>query len=68
MCAVDGQSVAAVTNKKVPYVLQLEVSPLRLPTLHSGSRPALRCMRTFNFSGNIYAHLKFTVYGRKQEY
>ena len=34
--AVDGQSVATVTNK-VPYVLQLEPSPLRLPTIHSSS-------------------------------
>ena len=32
--AVEGRSVAAVTNK-VPYVLQLEPSPLRLPMLHS---------------------------------
>ena len=33
---VDGRSVAAVTNKKLPYVLPLEPPSLRLPTLHSG--------------------------------
>ena len=39
--AVDGRSVAAVTNKsKVPCVLKLEPSPLRLPMLHTGSSPA----------------------------
>ena len=37
--AVDGQSVATVTNK-VPYVLQLEPSPLGLPMMHSSSSPA----------------------------
>ena len=37
--AVDGWSVATVTNK-VPYMLQLEPSPLRLPTMHSSSSPA----------------------------
>ena len=41
--AVDGRSVAAVTNKKVPCVLKLEPSPLQLPTLHSSSSPALPC-------------------------
>ena len=34
--AVNGWSVAAVTKKK-PYALQLEATPLQLPTLHSGS-------------------------------
>ena len=38
-------------------MLELEPSPLRLPTLHSGSSPALPCTRTFQFSGNIYVHL-----------
>ena len=37
--AIDGQSVATVTNK-VPYVLQLEPSQLQLPTMHSSSSPA----------------------------
>ena len=37
--AVDGWSVASVTNK-VPYLLQLEPSLLRLPTMHSSSSPA----------------------------
>ena len=36
---VDGRSVATVA-KKVPYVLQLEPSPLWLPTMHSSSSPA----------------------------
>ena len=35
--AVNGRSVAAITNKKLPYALQLEASPLRLLTLHSDS-------------------------------
>ena len=39
--AVDGRSVAVVTNKKVLCVLKLELSPLRLPTPHSISSPAL---------------------------
>ena len=30
-------------------MLQLEASPLRLPTLHSGSSPALPFTRRFNF-------------------
>ena len=38
---VDGQSVAATTNKKVLYMLQLEPTPLQLPMLHSGSSTAL---------------------------
>ena len=33
---VDGRSVATVAIK-VPYVLQLELSLLRLPTMHSSS-------------------------------
>ena len=37
--AVDGQSVATVTNK-VLYVLQLEPSSLQLPMMHSSSSPA----------------------------
>ena len=37
--AVDGQSVATMTNK-VPYVLQLEPSPLQLPMMHCSSSPA----------------------------
>ena len=37
--AVDGRSVATVTNK-VPYVLQLEPSLLRLRMMHSRSSPA----------------------------
>ena len=55
---VDGRSIAAVTNKMVPCMLKLELSPLCLPTLHSGSSQALpftieatptKCMRMFNF-------------------
>ena len=78
--AVDGWSVVTVTN-----VLQLQLSPLRLPTMHSSSSPAfslvprphgpmpihlLRLSRhkDVQFSENIYAHLKFTIYGRKQTY
>ena len=38
--AIDGRSVAAVTNKKVLCVLKLEPSPLWLPMLCTGS-PAL---------------------------
>ena len=37
--SIDGRSVATVTNK-VPYALQLEPSPLQLPTMHSSSSPA----------------------------
>ena len=65
--AIDGQSVAAVTNKsKVPCVLKLEPSPLRLPMLHSGSSPALsslstKCTRTFNFR-EIFKRA-FKIYG-----
>ena len=57
-------------------MLQLELSSLRLTTLHSGSSPALpftywgyllsACTRMFNFQLN--AHLKFMVYGHKQTY
>ena len=39
--AIDGQFIAAVTNKKLPCALQLEASPLRLLMLHSGSSPSL---------------------------
>ena len=55
-------------------MLQLEASLLRLPSLHSGSSPAFpftyrgylyEVHVDVQFSGNIYAHLKFTVYGRK---
>ena len=50
--AVDGQSVAAVTRRsKMPCVLKLELSLLRLPTLHSGSSPAFH--EDVQFSGNI---------------
>ena len=68
--AVDGRSVAAVTgNKKVPYVLQLEPSPLRLLPLHSGSSPALPYLLSARgrsiFGKYLNVHLKFTVYGRK---
>ena len=38
----------------------LELSPLRLPTLHSGSSPALPCTRTFNF-WEIFKHA-FQIY------
>ena len=62
--AVDGRSIAATTNKKVPYTLQLEASLLRLLMLHSGSSPAA----DVQFSENIYVHLKFTVNGCKQTY
>ena len=57
-------------KSKVPYMLQLEASPLRLPTLHSGSSPALPSTywgylhKDVQFSKNIYANLKFMVYGR----
>ena len=33
--AVDGRSISPVTNKKVPCVLKLELTPLWLPMLHS---------------------------------
>ena len=70
--AVDGRFVAAMTNKKVQYVLQLEASLLRLLMLHSGSSQALpftywgylymKCMRTpVHFSGNIHPHLNRNV-------
>ena len=58
----------------MPYVLQHEASPLRLPTLHSGSSPALpftylgylyEVHEDVQFVGKIYVHLKFTVYGHK---
>ena len=39
--AIDGQFIAAVTNKKLPCALQLEASPLQLLMLHSGSSPSL---------------------------
>ena len=39
----------------------LELSPLRLPTLHSGSSPALPCTRTFNF-WEIFKRA-FQIYG-----
>ena len=44
-------------------MLKLELSPLRLPTLHSGSSPALpcKCTRTFNFR-EIFKHA-FKIYG-----
>ena len=64
---VDGQSVAAVTNKKVSCVPKLEPSPLQLPccTLavaqHSHAMPT----EDIQFS-EMRTHLKFTVYGRKQ--
>ena len=39
--AVDGRSIAAVTNKsKVLCVLKLEPTPLQLPMLHLGNSPA----------------------------
>ena len=41
LAGVDGRFIAAVTNKKLLCVLQLEASSLQLPTLHSGSSPAL---------------------------
>ena len=100
-CPVDGRSVATMTNM-VPYVLQLEPPPLRLPTMHSSSSPAFSLVprsrgpalpslvprphpraggahcpspieakyvhEHVQFSGNIYAHLKYMVYGRKQTY
>ena len=75
--AVDGQSIAAVTNKKklkCCCMFKLELSLLRLPMLHSGNRPAL----PFTYWGYLLsargrsifrkylnAHLKFTVYGCK---
>ena len=51
-----GLYVGAVTNKKQGTVgVKLEPSPLRLPTLHSGSSPALPCKvhKDVQFSGNI---------------
>ena len=51
--AVDGRSVGAVTNKKVPGV-KLEPSPLRLPMLHFGSSPSPSAVHeNVHFSGNI---------------
>ena len=49
-------------------MLPLEPLPLRLPMLHSGHSPALpyEVHENVKFSGNIHAHLKFTVYGCKQ--
>ena len=60
--AVDGRSVATITNK-VPYVLQLEPSPLRLPMVHSSSSPAFSLLPrprgpalpfTYKFEANWY--------------
>ena len=73
--AIDGRSITALTNKsKVPCVIELEPSPVRLLMLHSGSSPAL----PFTYWGYLLSawgrsllekylnvHLKFTVYGRK---
>ena len=66
--AVDGESVAAVTTRsKVPCVLKLELSTLRLPTLHSGSSPAFHVSARgcSIFGKHLNAYLKFTVYDRK---
>ena len=46
----------------MPCVLKLEPSPLRLPTLHSGSSPAL----PFTYLLSARGRSKFTVYGHKQ--
>ena len=52
--AIDGRSIAAVTNKKVPWMLKFELSPLQLPMLHSASSTVsftyyCKCTRMFNF-------------------
>ena len=68
--AVDGQSVAAVTTKsKVPCVLTLELSPLRLPTLHSASSPAFHASARGRsiFGKHLNVYLKFIVYGHKYD-
>ena len=57
--------------------VKLEPSPLRLPTLHSGSSPAIALHHIYAFTRPsargcsifgkyLNAHLKFTVYGRRQ--
>ena len=50
--------------------VKLEPFPLRLSTLHSGSSPALPFTSSAQghsiFGKYLNAHLKFTVYGRKQ--
>ena len=56
-------------------MLQLEPSPLQLPTLHSGSSPALPFTYWLSAQGcssifgkYLNAHLTFMVYGRKHRY
>ena len=42
-------------------MLKLELSPIRLPTLHSGSSPPSKCTRTFNFREKCKR--AFKIYG-----
>ena len=70
---VDGQSVASMTNK-VPYVLQLESSPLRLLMIHASSSPAFSLVPrsrdpALPFTHNYEAKYTRTFnFGRKQTY
>ena len=65
--AIDGRSLAAVTKQEVSCCKCFHLSNLRYGCRRCTLAIALHeVQEDVQFLENIYAHLKFTVYGRKQ--